>query len=67
MRLFQVVKPASGSKHAQPAQSRGKNQKLVVEDMTHYQWSHAEEEAFIELHKKYGNKWALLARKFKGK
>ena len=61
MRLFQVVKQGKTSalkKRGSPAQA---------EDLTHYQWSHAEEEAFIELHRKYGNKWALLARKFKGK
>lgn len=62
MRLFQVVK-----QQGKTSALKKKGSTAQAEDLTHYQWSQAEEEAFIELHRKYGNKWALLARKFKGK
>ena len=30
-------------------------------------WTKIEEALFIEVHRKYGNKWALLAKKLRGK
>jgi hypothetical protein len=30
-------------------------------------WSKSEEALFIEAHRKYGNKWAMLAKKLRGK
>jgi len=30
-------------------------------------WSKSDEALFIDAHRKYGNKWAMLAKKLKGK